>query len=273
MKKSLSRSLRKNVTRILKESSSEEVTTLKIHFRQKQTPKTHFTGESNKQVHVTKQTLQTRWVPKKLMEAQQGSRLMWIPKQQYSHDNKDDKSTPKQRIPKSATNKSEYNKRQRFTKLRTFTVEIKTSLRWIPKKSLQAQGYYNGAKKLWIPKKNTQINDLAYQTEVSMTAAPVKEHCLKLTREQKGKWVPRQLQHRDVSTLCQSKTSTSTPEDKSLNKVTESIKEEKRSASINDSTLKLQVTLFGMDYHNVFTKMKSILLTDVNSAIRTTQGN
>ena len=66
-----------------------------------------------------------------------GESLIWMPKQSNLHVRK---STS---IPQSGPPKQRYPT-HRFQE---------TTLRWVPKRILQGQGYYAGAKQVWIPKK------------------------------------------------------------------------------------------------------------------------
>ena len=66
-----------------------------------------------------------------------GESRNWMPKHSNLHLRKSH-STPQSRQPR------QYHATNDFQK---------TTLRWIPKKVLQGQGYYTGAKQIWIPKK------------------------------------------------------------------------------------------------------------------------
>lgn len=71
------------------ESSSKDMPTLGVPARQHTTTTEKPPQGSTKKVQVEKPNLHKRWVPKNLLEAQQGLKLKWIPKQKSPgpHDN------------------------------------------------------------------------------------------------------------------------------------------------------------------------------------------
>lgn len=120
-----------------------------------------------------------------------------------------------------------------------------------------AQGYYDGVQKVWIPKKQTISHYQDSKAKVSGTQAPITDHPLQLTRKQKGKWVPKKTQPSTESTNCPILATVSTSEAGPSSKDKVTMTKELTGATTLDNPLKIQVKLFGMDYHSVFTKMRA----------------
>jgi hypothetical protein len=138
--------------------STSQVSAIQVEQVQEKKPLVH-QGKVNSWRPNSYQT----WVPKKLIQAQRDNKFIWIPKQ---------KCITHPQVPKQARSTTGRQRKSKIKKKPLLTSNyVPTALysfRWIPKKALQAQGYHEGARYIWLPKQFKTSSILSPQVQVQM---------------------------------------------------------------------------------------------------------
>ena len=109
---------------------------------------------------------------------------MWIPKQKCTtHPLSFLLQGEKIADPQAVRAENQRLRRSRYG-LQIMCLQTLYSFRWIPKKTLQAQGYYEGARYIWLPKQCKTPSILSPQVQVQMP---------KTTKVTGQQWKPKAL--------------------------------------------------------------------------------
>ncbi len=115
-------------------------------------------------------TEQAIWIPKEIRKLSKQQKWFWVPKN--ATQQKSQKSGMQTTLEKPRRKKKKYWKHPTKAVNQGWVSQLKR--RWVSKKMLQEQGYYEGATHLWLPKEAIDLKSLPKEANFFKTKAQTK---------------------------------------------------------------------------------------------------